>query len=257
MIALYHQVAYSSPFLILVLWAVVASICLWWNGAGSRRYLLWLVLPVALLAMLSTPLAAHLALGSLEWRYPPQEQRPRACPVIVVLGGGMRPPDDLRGKAEPSPDTMVRCLHAAAQYHQAQPCPILVSGGKVRADRPGPALAQVMRELLIRLGVAAEHIWLEDKSRSTYENAVECRKQLARRGIDRLVLVTSCVHMARAERCFRRQGLTVTPSVCYRRSTELFLGIETFLPSPVAAFQVQEAYHEWIGMLWYAVRGRI
>lgn len=252
-----YQIARSSPFLLLALWAVTASAVLWWKGSGSRRPLLWLVVPVVLLALLSTPLAAYLALGSLEWSHPPRDQRPEPCPAIVILTGGMSPPDDVRRQAEPTADTIYRCLHGAALYHQGEPCPILVSGGKVLADQPGPTLAEVARDLLLKLGVAAEHIWLESISRTTYENAVECREQLAARGIDRIVLVTSAAHMPRAERCFRCQGLTVIPSACQHRATILSLRPGQFLPSPSGAADMQDAYHEWAGLLWYRLRGRI
>jgi uncharacterized SAM-binding protein YcdF (DUF218 family) len=255
--AAYHYIAHSSPLQILAIVTVVAGLLLWWRSAGSRRKLLWLLVPAILLAACCTPLAAYLALGSLEWHYPSDDRRLASSPVIVVLGGGMWPADSLRHKAELSPDTLYRCLHAAELYHQGPRCPVLVSGGKVRAKEPGPPVADVMRQLLSQLGVPAADIWVEETSRSTYENATECRKQLAVRKIDHVTLVTSAVHMVRAARCFRRQGLTVVPAPCYHRATRLPSGIDPLLPSADAARGVQDAYHEWIGLLWYWLSDRI
>jgi uncharacterized SAM-binding protein YcdF (DUF218 family) len=255
--AAYRYIAHSSPLQILAIVTVLAGLLLWWRSAGARRKLLWLLVPALLLAACCTPLAAYFALGALEWNYPPQPGRTAATPVIVVLGGGMWPANAVRRKAELSPDTLYRCLHAAALYHEGPPCPVLVSGGKVLVGQTGPPVAAVMRDLLRQLGIPASDIWVEDGSRSTYENAVECHKLLALHDIDHATLVTSAVHMVRAARCFRRQGLTITPAPCYHRATELPGGIDPLLPSADAARGTQDAYHEWIGLLWYWLSDRI
>jgi uncharacterized SAM-binding protein YcdF (DUF218 family) len=255
----YHYVAHvSSPFLILVLWTGLACAWLWWKGSCSRQQLfLSLIVPVALLLVLSTPIAAYFALGSLEWRYPLHEQQPTPRRAVVVLSGGIYPPDDVRVEAELTVETVSRCLHAARLYRQHGPCQILVSGGKTLPDLRGPTLAVAMRDFLLQQGVADEHLWMEDESSSTYENAVQCRGLLEGHGIDEIVLVTHAVHMYRSARCFRRQGLKVIPAACGYRATAWELALSEFLPTPQAARWVQEAYHEWLGILWYWLLDRI
>ena len=98
---------------------------------------------------------------------------------------------------------------------------------------------------------------IESTSRSTYENAVECRKLFERKGIRKIVLVTEATHMRRAALCFRKQGVEVVPAACHQRATEFKFSILNFLPSPNAADGISDSVHEWLGLAWYRLRGRI
>ena len=108
----------------------------------GRRSVLLVVVPFAALTLISLPAVSHLALGSLEWRYPPREWRPTRAEAIVVLSGGTLPPDAVRLRDELSSPSLVRCTHAAEVYHQGPPLPVMVTGGKVdprrRAARSRP-----------------------------------------------------------------------------------------------------------------------
>jgi uncharacterized SAM-binding protein YcdF (DUF218 family) len=209
------------------------------------------------LTLVCTPAAAHLALGSLEWQYCPADEMPDDAQAIVVLSAGIRPPSGARAQAELDEDSLQRCLHAADLYRQRPTCTVVVSGGKVDADGPGPACAPVMRDFLVRLGVRASDIVVEDSSRTTYENAVECVKLLKQRRLDRVVLVTDAVDMFRALRCFRKQGLEPTPSPCHYHATAFEVSFFAFVPSLGAAGACQRAWHEWLGTAWYWLKGRI
>jgi uncharacterized SAM-binding protein YcdF (DUF218 family) len=61
-------------------------------------------------------------------------------------------------------------------------------------------------------GVPPSKIWTEEQSRSTYENALYSAKLLHGSGIHRIALVMEADSMLRAELCFRKQGLEVTPA---------------------------------------------
>ena len=199
-------VSLLTPLPILCLLLAVGLIVLWRSRRASRGQLLWLAIPLVLLVLSTLPAVSYLALGSLEWAYPPEDGRPADAQAIVVLAGYVRPPNDLRPEAELGQDTYSRCLHAARLYRQGEPCLVVVSGGKVESDTPGPTLAEVMRDFLLTQGVAAKDILLEDKSSTTYENARETADLLSQRGIERVVLVTSATHMQRSERCLRARA---------------------------------------------------
>jgi uncharacterized SAM-binding protein YcdF (DUF218 family) len=169
-----------------------------------------------------------------------------------VLGGGVEHPDGV----ELAGDTLKRCAHAAEIYRQGPACPVLVSGGKVDGEFPGPPLAHLMRDHLVQLGVPAADVIVEDASRSTYENALGCRRLLEERGLQKVILVTDAVHMPRALGCFRKQGMEVAPAPChYQASWDGWL--LSVVPNPASANGCQKAAHEWIGVLWYRLRGRI
>ena len=257
---LYHFLAYSlSPLLLFLVWALIATAVAWRKRDRiKKRHLLGIVIPLSLLFVIAPPPASYLALGSLEWHYQYHPERPTPCPVLVVLSAGLLPPGQNGPDATLSPDTIVRCLHATRLYHRGPPCPILVSGGKPRADMPGPTLAVAMQEFLIATGIPDENVWLEETSRDTYENAERCATLLAERGIDQVVLVTQAVHMLRAEACFRKVGLKVIPAPCAFLTTSAPTRLpDALLPSMEPLRGLQTAFHEWLGLTWYWLRGRI
>jgi uncharacterized SAM-binding protein YcdF (DUF218 family) len=219
--------------------------------------LLLVTAPVVGLVALSTPGLAYLLHGSLEWQYPPLDVLPADAQAIVVLGAGVNPAPGDGLHADLDADSIRRCLHAAALYRSAKGCPVVLSGGKTERDSSEPAVAEVMRDFMVRLGVDTSDLIVEGDSRTTYENAVECRKLLEQHHLTRVVLVTEAVHMPRAMRCFRKQGMDPTASPCNYQATRFGGTLPELLPCPDAAEDSQEAAHEWLGIAWYWACGRI
>ena len=153
--------------------------------------------PLSLYA--ATKKANELMAHTYSHLYPPHDEVPGDAGAMVVLSGYVRPPGKMLPEAELGSDTLLRCLHAARLY-KAKPCLVIVSGGQVDPSTPGPTLARVMHDFLLGQGVKEEDLLMEDRSRTTYENAVLSGDILSRRGIDKLVLVTSASHMPRGER---------------------------------------------------------
>ena len=64
--------------------------------------------------------------------------------------------------------------------------------------------------------------------------------------------------MPRSMMSFRGQGVEVTPSGCnYRVSATTGEGMYRLLPSAGAASLVRLVAHEWIGIVWYWLNGRL
>jgi len=245
------------PYTLLLLLMFLAVAFFWWRQREARRRLLWLIAPLLVLAIVSTPAVAFLVLGSLEWSYPPTVAVPQARDTIVVLTGSVLVPDAVRVEPELGDSSLYRCQHAAALYRRGQPCMVLVTGGKVDPDSPGPPCSEVMRDYLVQLGVKPSDIRVEAGSRNTYESAVACREILQSRSDGKVFLVTEATHMARSHACFTAQGIEVIPAPCAHRATEFRFEVGAFLPSVGALRNVETAAHEWIGMTWYWVHGRI
>jgi uncharacterized SAM-binding protein YcdF (DUF218 family) len=247
----------SQPFALLYVVIALAIINLWRKRKESRKRLLWVTIPFILFTVLSMPAAAHLALGSLEWQYPPLEDRPTDVEAIVILGGGVAPPDGMRLRADLDRSSLLRCLRGADLYHRGKPCLVLVSGGKADPTEPGPAVSEAMSQFLALHGVPAGDLIVENRSATTYENAVECCKLLKERGLRKIILVTDGTHLMRATGCFRKQGIDVIPCGCAYRATPSSKGRYNFAPSPKAAIEYQQVCHEWVGTAWYWINGRI
>lgn len=207
------------------------------------------------LVLATHPLTARALIGALEREQPAPVPVPRDVQAIVVLSGWMRPGPD--GRNELGEDSLLRTLHAASLYRELGPRLVVATGGPFRGDRGGGSIAGEMRDLLVALGVPRGDIVVEGASRTTYENALLTRRLLEPRGIVRILLVTDGMHLPRAVRTFRAQGFDVVPAGCGYVTTWSPPLRETILPSAHAAVGVQRAVHEWVGLLWYRLRGYI
>lgn len=243
-------ISYSSliPPNLFVLLAMVGVILAWrWRRTG-------LVLATAAMACLyitATPLAAIGLIRSAEALAGIIPTLPAPAPpaAIVVLSGDFRHSNIAGAKDTVGPVTLVRLAEAASEARRSG-LPILVSGGRVvDADAP---LADMMAEALetdFRLSAR----WREDRSTTTYQNALYSAEMLRRAGIPAAVVVTNRWHMARALWSFRAVGYPVVaaPTASGRR---LRLGPASFLPQIPSLLDSYYALHEMIGLAWYVCR---
>ncbi|HAV05552.1 MAG TPA: hypothetical protein DCX47_11185, partial [Pseudomonas sp.] len=125
--------------------------------------------------------------------------------AIVVLGAGREQNDPAWGGDQPGYTALER-LRYAARLAKASGLPILTSGG-LHYGQP-PSEAMLGAEVLQRdFGVATR--WLEERSRTTWENALFSAEMLRAAGVERVVLVTSAAHMPRSRWCFEQNGIEV------------------------------------------------
>ncbi len=245
-----------QPYTLLFLLTALALANLW-RKRREGRWRLWLVtIPFVGLFLISVPVVAYGLLGSLEWQYPPRDDLPEGTQAIVVLSGGFAPVDPTRPEAELYSDSWQRCAHAARLHAQKKDCPVLVTGGE-DPSAPGPTCARVMRDFLVKWGVPASDILVEDKAQSTYENAVYSCQLLRARDLRQIVLITDAAHMGRALGCFRGQGVEAVPSACRYGTRDFTFQALALLPSPGAAQSSGRVFYEWLGLAWYWLRGRM
>jgi uncharacterized SAM-binding protein YcdF (DUF218 family) len=249
--------SFLKPLTLLFLLQGVGLVLLWRKRQASRRLRLLLTLPFCALVAITLPAVVYPMLGTLEWRYPPLKGRPADAQAIVVLSGGIYGADGVRLAPELAPDTLYRTLHAADVYHRGTPCPVIVTGGTLNPASADPPVAPSMRELLVRLGVKPSDIYLEPRARTTFENAVESRKILQSLGLRKVVLVTEATHMKRSVGCFRKQGLEVVPAPCHHIATRFRFEVAWFLPKTDSLGQAVSVVHEWLGLAWYRLSGKI
>jgi uncharacterized SAM-binding protein YcdF (DUF218 family) len=154
---------------------------------------------------------SNLLIRSLEWRYLPPASIPHAD-AIVVLGGGTDSAVYPRSTAEVNGGGD-RVIYAARLYKQGVAPHLLLSGGYITwiEDRSSTP-AQEMADLLHLMDVPDSALWLENRSQNTYENALYSSQMLKEKGITRVILVTSAMHMPRAAALFRAEGIDVIPA---------------------------------------------
>jgi uncharacterized SAM-binding protein YcdF (DUF218 family) len=205
----------------------------------------------------STPIFSDWLQGTLESRYPPApvEQAPSAD-AIVALGGSVgapKPPrvyPDLNGASD-------RVWHAARLYRAGKAPLIIASGGTVPWKDQQFREAPVMQQLLDSWGVPPDSVLLESTSANTYENAVNTADLAKRRGIERILLVTSALHMRRALATFRSTGLTVVPAATDYQVVHGTTTLLDGLPSAGALSKSTAAIREYVGYVVYDWRGWI
>ncbi len=246
----------SQPYTAIVLLLLVALARYWYSRGESRRSVVAFSFLLLLLYAISTPLIGRLAIYSLESRYPFAKIEPEPTDVVIVLSGSLVVEDDEGARYRLGPDSLTRCAYGLQLYREAAGCRVIVCGGTTES-RPGPTLAQAMQEFLIASGVAADDITVEPKSATTYENALFLKEMLPAEGPGRVFLVTSAAHMYRAESCFRAQGMNVIPAPCGYRASRQEVSMKSLLPSYAGIAATNDAFHEWLGIVWYWGCGRL
>lgn len=240
---------YLQPVFPLLLLLVAAGLL-----AGGRRGRRLAVLACVALFLWSWPPVSRLFSGTLERRYPLSTLPPADADAIVVLSSAVRRADPSQALPALSESNYLRCRHAAWLYRNWRAVPIVASGGSGGANL---IIARVMREELEAEGVPSHMILTEERSRSTYENAVFSAEILRARGIRRIALVTETYHMPRSEKCFRKQDLEVVPAPCCSRSLQFSWDLQHLIPGARPMLNNSDSLHEWIGLIWYRLSGKI
>jgi len=92
---------------------------------------------------------------------------------------------------------------------------IIIAAGNGYVAKHDFQEAVYAKERLVELGIPAENIFTDPLSRNTYENALNKKKIFDSLHISgQSLLITSAMHLPRAEKLFKKQGLLVTPCPC-------------------------------------------
>jgi len=169
--------------------------------------------------------------------------------IVVLAGGRITEAPEYGGHDTLRADTLVRVRYGAS-LHRRLKIPIAVTGGSVFGDDEIPIGVLMADTLRDEFGTPVE--WVETKSRNTAQNAQYLRELLP---VDRIVLVTHGSHMKRAARAFVRAGFQVTPApTAFSSGKDISYGFFDWLPSASALWGTRAVLHEWIGLVYYALR---
>jgi uncharacterized SAM-binding protein YcdF (DUF218 family)/lysophospholipase L1-like esterase len=120
--------------------------------------------------------------------------------AIVVLGAG------IVGPCVPNDHAVRRTMLGVRLWREGRGPVLLFTGGRPRGHPC--AIGDVMAELARELGVPADRIVVEAKSRNTHENAAFSAPMLRGLGARTLLLVTDRMHMKRATGSFEHEGFS-------------------------------------------------
>jgi uncharacterized SAM-binding protein YcdF (DUF218 family) len=173
--------------------------------------------------------------------------------AVVVLGVGIisyvadgLALDDLGGSA-------LRVIEGARVYRLLGDPLVIVSGGDTEHLDPPRSEAAAFRDAIVKLGVPASRVVVEDQALTTREEALRLKPMLAARRIDRIVLVTAPTHMGRALATFRALGIVAVPSASRLRTDQRVP--RSLWPDRESLVISDSAVYDYVGWLYYRLRG--
>lgn len=190
---------------------------------------LFMVLTLSWVFLISYQPFAVSLVNSIETKYEKLDTVPSGITHVLALGG------DAKG----------RTYETLRLYHQDNNLTIVTSG----YEPNGIDGAINTAKLLVESGIPKSAIVIKEKPRDTKEEAVMMKELV---GDKPFILVTAAYHMPRAMALFKHAGLhpIAAPTNCLANSCA-WLDILSIS----AMHRVDVAMHEFMGLLWYKVKG--
>ncbi len=245
----------SGLALDLFLWLWVCGlVCVWLATKRNGRARFAGIVFLISVWILGTRPAAELLLRPLEGKYTPlpveQLRHEKIEKVVVLTGGGYDLHNEALSSALPHA-SMFRFVGGMELCGRLGPdCTIIFSGTAGGPD--GRPTASYM-ERLAQVLSPGRKIISESLSGRTSEHPGNVKALL---GKEPFVLVTSAYHMTRSIKAFRKAGLDPIPYPVDFLVQGGYYWNDLF-PSADSLEKIQIALHEYVGLLYYAMRGYI
>ncbi len=179
--------------------------------------------------------------------------------VAIVLGGMAEYNSDINELSFRRQGD--RLMKAITLYKTNKVSKILISGDNGYLTDRGLHEAKQAKALLIQWGIPKQDILTEEKSVNTYENAKYSVQLLKNKypELNKVILVTSGIHMRRARACFAKQGLVCTPcsTDLYANQSRNYYWDQYFIPSLDNFIQWNKLLKESFGYMAYDMIGYI
>lgn len=173
----------------------------------------------------------------------------------IILGGGMM----RAGEGYRTGETADRFIQPLLLYKKGIVKKLLITGGNVnikglKIDETQES--KKVEEILITMGVKPEDIVLEESARNTHENAVYTKQILKPYLKEKMVLVTSAMHMPRAKACYIKEGFIVVdfPADIKKKDTPSGI-LDLVIPQERNLSKFAELIREMAGYVIYKIVG--
>jgi len=243
--------AVLQPGNLLMLW-LLAGVFFFLVTRGRRGKLLVGISLLGFLVLAVAPIGPAMLLA-LEERFP-RPALPERVDGILVLGGAVDPAISRAYGETVFNGSVTRVLAGVALARRYPEAKLALIGGEGAFIPVGFAEARATESFVREEGIAPARVVLEDRSRSTHENAVYAKQVLHPGPGEIWVLVTSAFHMPRAVGAFEGAGwkvisypvdFKVDPITGLRPNFSLLDGLST----------TTLAGKEWVGLIGYRLMG--
>ena len=252
------------PSTVCVLLLAAGLVLLWFTRRQKLGKILTTV-GMGLLLLFSNPALSELMLAPLENRnaplYPDQRLQAMAQPAggnsgwIVVLSGGhiadpRVPPTGQLGTA-----ALARVIEGIRLHKRLPGSKLLLSGGLGGGTPADPKHADLLGAVADVCSVDQPSVVLHKSGWDTEEEAETISRVV---GKQPFLLVTSASHMPRALALFRKRGAQpIAASAFLYTMDEPGFSASDLVPSPGALNASNAGMHEYIGLIWSKLRGRL
>lgn len=216
-----------------LVWVFILALMAWIfvKQRKKRHAKTFFSLSFFMLFLISYQPIATILIKSLENDYPRLETIPANVKYILALGG----------------DSKGRSYEVLRLYQMQKNIKIIASGHHANVNGG----ANYTAKLLIASGIAKEAISINARSRDTKEE-MQMMKKLVGKGA--FILVTAAYHMPRSMALFQKAGLhPIAAPTNFLGSKAKFSSI--FRSRTISVLEI--ALHEYIGFIWYKLKGLI
>src|SRR6516165_8076904 len=221
---------------------------------GRRRGELLIVLAaIGLLLLAVVPIGPAMML-LLEQRFPRPPVLPDRIDGILVLGGAVDPRISAAYGETVFNGSIGRVLAGIALARHHPEAKLALIGGEGEFFPVGFPEARATQGFVLEEGISPGRVILEERSRSTHENAAFAYEMIRPGRAETWVLVTSAFHMPRSVASFRAVGWSVIPyPVDFKVDPSTGLHANFNLLDGLSASTI--AGKEWVGLLGYRLQG--
>lgn len=167
--------------------------------------------------------------------------------AIIVLTGGIY--KDINGNWHPSSNSINRAA-LGSNLSKKLNIPLIITGGNSIKENPAESL-------IVSNFIDNKNIILEQKSKNTYESALNLEKILLENNLsknDNFILITSKFHNLRSALTFKSQNYKIK---VYDYSTFDKLNFYKFIPNSKSFNVFNKALYEYYGLIKYLLLGHI
>ena len=242
------------PLFICLATLVTGMVMLWFTKRQKAGKII-VSAGIVLLIIASYGWLSEAFLKNLEQKYPPLLKTSNLSQIkwIVVLGGGHVSDPNQPGNNQLSGPSLARLVEGLRLHNSLPGTKLVFSGGAGFDIVPE---ARTMADVASALGVERQKMVLENESKDTEEQAKIIKKVV---GNEPFILVTSASHMPRSMALFKKQGMQPLPGpadfIIREDRGQIVPGI--FFPGANRLEMAERAIHEYLGIIWAKLRGRI
>lgn len=191
----------------------------------------------------------------LERRFPPNPPLSASPDGIIILGGAINAAFTTDGRPIPVNEAADRFTSVPALAARFPDARIFIASGGAPSATPDATEFSLGTELLASFGIPRDRISGDVRSLDTWDNARFAHDALRPQPGQTWLIVTSAIHMPRTIGAFRASGWTglVPWPVDYRSRGTEWPGLRLSLSAGLG--RIDEAAHEWVGLLVYRLRG--